>query len=175
MTRGVLSMRRLLAALAFVCGCNNSTPAPMDLGPPVNPFLIECTDTIDDVYAAPASTAGFDASHRGELVRCAYDRAITPAQIDARLAERAFDYAPTPSGVRIWRVAYRSEGIGGKESAGTALVIIPDHPIATPTPVVITAHGTQGAATNCIQSKFDILERPGDDNLPMDLYWAGNG
>jgi hypothetical protein len=146
----------------------------MDMAP-VNPFVLDCTDTIDSVYAAPSSTAGFDASHRGDVLRCAYDRAITAVQIDARLTDRSFDAAPTPSGVRIWRIAYRSEGTAGKELAGTALVLVPDKPIATPTPVVIFAHGTQGAATGCIESSYDILEKQGDDNLLADLYYAGNG
>src|SRR6266700_2900549 len=80
----------LLAPLLIVLGCNDDSGKTADLGVDmahaVDPLAILCTDTIDDVYKLPTTALpAFDASRRGDIFRCAFDRALTAAQVNATL------------------------------------------------------------------------------------------
>ncbi|GAC1529830.1 MAG: hypothetical protein NVS3B10_26220 [Polyangiales bacterium] len=145
-----------------------------EAGAPASPFLLPCTDSLADVYTAPASLPPYDASRRGEVVRCAFDRKVSAAEIDALATKFAFTTTTkATSGATMWRIAYRTERLAGTGALGTAAVMLPDAPPpATPPPLVLFAHGTVGAGTACVVSKLPLGN---DDEVAYDLALVGRG
>jgi pimeloyl-ACP methyl ester carboxylesterase len=129
---------------------------------PTPTFLPEvaCTDSIDSVYADPGDVT---MQPKGAILKCAHDRDVLTA--DLEVAARAADDAGTPgysgkpftSGARIYRVLYRTErgDTGNSPGYSSALVLLPDHPAATQSPVVVASHGSRGQAGKCAPSKLD--------------------
>src|SRR5438270_3399257 len=104
----------VLAIAAAGCGGSPSTPAPSDMAtpPPPPPALLQaCTDAIADVYTLPAGLPAFDASHRGDVIRCAYDRYLSASDINTAMTAYGYLGPTLPSGAWLFRFAYRTERI----------------------------------------------------------------
>src|SRR5258708_7685354 len=105
----------LVAYVSLALGCKSSThsmpPAP-DMAIAPTPMLLRaCADAIADVYTAPAGLPAFDASHRGDVIRCGFDKYIPAAQLNAQMNAYGYIGAPLPSGAWLFRLAYRTERI----------------------------------------------------------------
>lgn len=108
-----------------------------------------CTDDLDTVVVPPAELSKYDAAHRGEVVRCAPDRAFSIKEIKSTLEADQFLDVDVRSSVRVYQVAYRTDRLVGEEGLTTALVFLPDRPIAAHPPVVVAAHGFIGTSDAC--------------------------
>ncbi len=174
----------LLVTILPSCGGSKSGPdaTPPDATAPVVTLAMPCTDTIDGVYAnAPASLPAFDASHRGDVFRCAPDRWIDAAGIDKIARANGYIGAPLTSGATVFRIAYRTErahegAAAPAEGHSSALVFVPDL-ARTPGALVVYAHPSVGIAPSCAPSRMDLTASgDGADTVraPM-LAFAGAG
>jgi pimeloyl-ACP methyl ester carboxylesterase len=121
---------------------------------------VACSDSVDAIYADPGDVS---TQPKGAILKCAHDRDVLTA--DLEVAARAADDAGTPgysgkpftSGARIYRVLYRTERGDPNNTPGysSALVLLPDHPAALQSPVVVASHGSRGQAGKCAPSKLD--------------------
>lgn len=178
-------MRSVFATIFGVtlCGCGGgSTKAPPDMAPPPPPLLLQaCSDAIADVYTLPANLPAYDASHRGDVVRCAYDRYLPSSVINTRMTAYGYTGPTLPSGAWLFRIAYRTERImpvGGTtvpEGVSSGILLVPDHP-RSGGPLVVFAHASVGIAPPCAPSTYDLVaDMAGDDHRGAVLGLAGYG
>lgn len=129
-----------------------------------------CADAVDSVYGDPGALAP-DPAARGNIVKCATDKALTKDEIQAKLTSIDYKGRPVTSGARVYKVSYRTER-GDKDSTpgvSSAAVFIPETPAGDKLPIVVAARGSRGQAAKCAASKFDSsLEPP--DGVNGDLY-----
>jgi hypothetical protein len=125
---------------------------------------LACSDAVDAVYTAPAGLPAFDPSHRGDVVRCAYDRTLTHDQINTAATNEGYTGPPLMSGARVYRIAYRTTRAPTAAGAtpdglSAALVFVPDTPRAGPQPLVVVGHASIGIAERCAPSRNELLTR----------------
>src|SRR5438094_6665695 len=125
----------LLLTLAIGCGDDSAAPGDMapDLSHQVDPIALACTDSLDSVYTAPMNLPAFDPSHRGDVVRCAFDRAMPAAQVNSVLTALNYTGPAVHSDIDVYRIAYRTSRVQGSASAApggisSALVLMPSKP-----------------------------------------------
>ncbi|MCU1277472.1 MAG: Triacylglycerol lipase precursor [bacterium] len=151
-----------------------ATPAP--------PALLQaCTDALADVYTLPANLPAYDSSHRGDVIRCSYDRYLSAAAINAKMTAYGYTGPTLPSGAWLFRVAYRTERISADgsttvpEGVSSGILLVPDQPRAGG-PLVVFAHASVGIAPSCAPSTYDLLaDVAGDDHRGAVLGLAGYG
>ncbi|MCU1278297.1 MAG: Triacylglycerol lipase precursor [bacterium] len=152
------------------------TPAP----PP--PALLQaCTDAIADVYTLPTGLPAFDLSHRGDVIRCGFDRYLSPAQINAAMTSYGYKGPTLPSGAWLFRYAYRTQRIAAAgstaipEGVSSGILLVPDQPQAGG-PLVVFAHASVGIGPSCAPSILDLTGPvAGDDHRGAVLGLAGYG
>ena len=98
--------------------------APPDAGPTPRADIpgVACNDTIADVYITPSGLPPMDASHRGDIVRCAEDFALEESDAQAEVTAKGITMTAT-TGVSVYRVAYRTmrgTGLAGISTRPTA-------------------------------------------------------
>jgi hypothetical protein len=149
--------------------------------PPPPTLLQACTDAIADVYTLPANLPAFDASHRGDVIRCAYDRYLSAADINAAMTAYGYLGPTLPSGAWLFRIAYRTERIAPTgsttvpEGVSSGSLFVPDVPQAGG-PLVVFAHASVGIGPPCAPSLYDLLGAPmGDDHRGAVLGLAAYG
>lgn len=157
-------MKRCLTACCvvflFSVGCGSdggeasgdvTDTAPDTTGP--GGFVLEaaCDDTIDSIYADPGTLP----DEKGAILRCATDGTLTQAAIQARADEIGYQGKALASGARVYRVLYRTERGNGAPGYSSALVYLPDTPLADKLPVVVASHGSRGQAAACAPSLND--------------------
>jgi hypothetical protein len=177
-------MRNFYAALCLtLVGCGGSpTTTPADMAPPAPPALLQaCTDAIADVYTLPANLPAFDSTHRGDVVRCGYDKYLSAADINTQMTAYGYLGPTLPSGAWLFRIAYRTERIAPTgstavpEGLSTGILLVPDHP-QPGGPLVVFAHASVGIAPPCAPSTYDLLGATmGDDHRGAVLGLAGYG
>ncbi|HKA90045.1 MAG TPA: lipase family protein, partial [Haliangiales bacterium] len=150
-------MRLTLACfLLAACGDGSAGPdaAPPDAGSGTS-LAIACNDSVANVYVKPSGLPAYDASHRGDVIRCAPLGKLARADIAAKLGGSA----QITSGADVYAIAYRTGRIDAAvEGVTSALAFVPDAPRAPgAAPLVIYAHGTVGLADKCAPSKGDPL------------------
>jgi hypothetical protein len=145
-------------------------------------LAMACTDSPDDVYVTPGNLPPFTPDQRGNVIRCAPYGALSAADLDA--AARTLGYAgPTlASGATMYRIAYltqRATLSDGTLPGGisSALVFLPDTPIATQHPLIVAGHGSVGLADTCAPSRGDVQASGSflDDAHSLVLPLAGYG
>ncbi|NOZ00324.1 MAG: alpha/beta fold hydrolase [Deltaproteobacteria bacterium] len=150
----------LCLSVVMVLGCGSgggsgagdlSDTAQDAAGPGGFVLEVACDDTIDSIYSDPGSLP--DA--KGAIIRCAPDGVMTAAQIQARADEIGYTGKPLASGARVYRVLYRTERGNGAPGYSSALVYLPDAPLADKLPVLVASHGSRGQAAACAPSLND--------------------
>lgn len=132
-----------------------------------------CTDALSTIYDDAAPFAIWDPSHRGEVVRCAYDRLIPKSEMTAHFAKTMFADPGIYTDVHKFRITYWTERdatvpmIGSAGAGGASLVpsgvitsatlYVPAIRVAKPAPLVVFAHPTVGSADVCAPSKDDPM------------------
>jgi pimeloyl-ACP methyl ester carboxylesterase len=176
-----------LFALSLACSaCASATdaPAPAPDGGSMSPveLSVACKDSVDAVYEPVTALPSYDASHRGDVVRCAANGKLSVSDVEGILKRSQFVDVDVKSAVKVYRIAYRTERLVGQATATTAYLFLPDQPVATRAPVVIAAHGAFGLAPSCRFStavKFsDATDERTDAFLTetgMMLMFAGAG
>jgi pimeloyl-ACP methyl ester carboxylesterase len=114
-----------------------------------------CTDSVESVYVEPTDLDPFDASQRGEIVRCAVDRPLSVEQIEQTLSDANVLDADVKSSVRVYRIRYRTERLPGQEGMTGALVLLPDRPLSRRVPLIVFGHGGVGDAPAAAFSRSD--------------------
>jgi pimeloyl-ACP methyl ester carboxylesterase len=117
-----------------------------------------CTDSSDAVYMPVTGLAKYNATRRGEVVRCAFDRNLSRDELTTALEDAGYADVTVKSSVRVYRVAYRTDRLLGEEGLTTALLLLPDRPIAEHPPTLVVAHGFNGLADACRQSRLFAVE-----------------
>ena len=178
-----LSLAVLMFTVAAAQGCGkNDAAAPdaaVDGAAAAVGFALTqpCTDKVDDVYAVPSGLPAWDASHRGDVVRCAMERTIDAAALNAAVTANGYVGAALPSGVTVYRIAYRTQRVanqkGPSDGVSTALLFVP-HKVVSPGALLVAAHGTVGLAPQCAPSRSDQTAA-GSDAHTLNLALAGRG
>lgn len=139
------------------------------------PPPMECDDALGDVYVTPPDLPPGTAADRGAIVRCAEESVLSSADLASGLARALVTGIEPRGGAQVYRIAYRTtrrspDAPGGETPAlGTARVIVPDAPFATPAPIVVAAHGTAGIADVCAPSRIPTALES------MVLPWVARG
>ena len=155
----------LLAATTLACSSasGEGTPQPMDSGAldsstgdadgggPPTLLEIPCTDTADSTYAAPATIS----RNKGTVVRCAKDLDIDKDRLLVAAIADGYVGKPFTSGARLYRIQYVTERATSPATPGfsSAVLYIPDTPIAARMPLIVAAHGTGGQNGACAPSQ----------------------
>lgn len=128
-----------------------SVAPPDTTPPPWSPELVAlagpCVDASDDVYRTPGALA---ARALGDVLRCAPETANDLAKTKSLLVGTEVE---ATTGVRQYRVAFRTQRSSGTAVASTARVYLPDAPRTGPLPVVVVGHPSEGLADSCAPSK----------------------
>lgn len=154
---------------------STDAPAVMGLVPE-----IACTDSIDSIYKDPGDVSS---KPKGAILKCAKDRDMTAAQLEAA-AQSQVDGGNPPyqgkdftSGAHVYRVLYRTERGDPNNTPGysSALLLLPEAPRngGKGLPVVVAAHGSAGLAPGCAFSKnaMDEPETPNNAQyVQVDYY-----
>jgi pimeloyl-ACP methyl ester carboxylesterase len=158
------------------------TPTPP---PPPPTLMMACNDTVASVYTLPTGLPAYDSSHRGDVVRCAYDRYFSAAQLTSGARALGFTGPAATTGAWQFRIAYRTERVTpangpAPEGDTTALLLIPDKP-KSGAPLLGLAHPSVGMADACAPSRVDPLQAnlasvvSNTDSFQMELSLAGYG
>lgn len=110
-----------------------------------------CEDALADIYVTPSGGGA-----RGAIVRCATGMAMTPAEVDATMDDEGAEGVSATTGVRVYKLAYRTVRGDGSPAVTTATVWLPDEPRALPAPVALIARSTSGIADACAPSREDL-------------------
>ncbi len=143
-----------------------------DSGTPVDGLLeLPCTDAIADVYGPHPTLT----SAKGTILSCAPDGYLTKEELLAQAKANGYAGADFVSGAHVYRVAYRTERGDTASSPGfsTAIVYLPDTPVADSAPLVASAHPTVGQGKNCLISQDATLG--GGDTRAQFVPIAGAG
>ena len=131
-----------------------------------------CTDDLATVYDDPTPLAMWDASKRGTIVKCAYDRLVPVAEMQAHFSTFMLPDPGIYTDVHKLRVTYWTERdsdvplIGAGGAAGStpkgvitsAVFYVPALRASTnakASPLLVYGHPTVGAADVCAPSKDD--------------------
>ena len=142
--------------------------AGVDAGPPVvSAPTVTCVDSLSDVYITPTLAAMTDAN-RGDVVRCAFDAALSQSDVASNVASDGLTTAMT-SGTNRYRIAFRTWRGNGSEGVSTAVVYLPTSPISLPLPVITIGHPTEGLADSTAPS----LDASSNDEIALPFAGAG--
>lgn len=161
----------LVLSVALVPGCTTSeTPAtstPDDKNAVIALLVNDCTDPVNDVYAASQAAAG-------AISACAYERELTVDELRSHFPADGFPDPGIGSSAHKLRIAYGSERSDGSPTQTSAAIYIPSSRRADPSPVVVLGHGSVGLADECAPSR----EEPGGfdkDWKALAYTFAGDG
>lgn len=164
----------LLLALGTAACSSGSSDSPIaDAGPAdaaMSPFAIPCTDSLASISTAPAGLPPHNPSLRGEILRCAFDRHLSAADVSQLATKLSFASTKVDAGVTFYRFSYRTERLAGKGAIGTGWAMMPDKAIAG-MPLIASAHGTTGVGAKCAASKQTLEE----DDTALALFIAASG
>ncbi len=110
-----------------------------------------CGDAAGDIYTSPTQLP--DA--RGAIVHCALGDALDAAAVQAALDASGAGDTVAQTGVRVVKLAYRTQRSNGAAAMTSATVYLPAVPRALPAPVVLIGRSTSGVADDCAPSKAD--------------------
>jgi alpha-beta hydrolase superfamily lysophospholipase len=110
---------------------------------------VACNDSLDSVYGDPGALP----ADKGAILRCAKEQDVSRTAMQARIDAAGYKSKPLASGARVYRVLYRTERGNGAPGASSAMVYLPDTPLADKLPVLVVSHGSRGQAATCAPSK----------------------
>jgi Alpha/beta hydrolase family len=116
-------------------------------------LLHDCDATPESIYIAPDDLASVDVDRRGEVVRCTTDPIYRVDELRSKLAEHGFENLDLKTDVRAYRIQYRTERLTGRALVGTAVVYLPVEPAASPSPLVLFAHGLRASGLEAALSR----------------------
>ena len=123
-------------------------------------LLQACTDSIADVYTLPAGLPPYDATHRGDVVRCALDQRMGSDKLNAQATALGYTGPALPSGATIYRITYRTEriavnGAPAPEGLSSALLLVPSVPHKTGA-LAVYSHPSIGVADGCALTRVSL-------------------
>jgi hypothetical protein len=101
----------------------------------------DCYADATSIYEAPADLATADVERRGEVVRCNTGMVADLEVLRERFAAVGFPGLELTTGVRFYRIQYRTERLAGEASVATAFVFVTIEAAASPSPLVLFARG----------------------------------
>lgn len=114
-----------------------------------------CDDPLDTFYDAATPPAPWDASMRGTVIRCAFDRKVTAAEMTQHYATSMLPAAEVSTDAYKFRLAYWTERAEGQPELTTAALYLPVERRADPSPLIVAGHGSVGIADKCAPSRED--------------------
>jgi pimeloyl-ACP methyl ester carboxylesterase len=149
----------LLLLVSAACG-DNLDPG-LDADPDDVALLRACADSFETIYTKPTDLPAFDASRRGEVVRCGKVDVASASELSAQAAALGYTGGELDSGATIYRIAYRTERVPGpggatRESLSSGLLLVPSAPRGGGVTVVYS-HPTVGLGDECAPSRRDLL------------------
>lgn len=135
---------------------------------------VACADAVKAIDEDASGLKG----GAGDVLRCAPDGTLSRDELQAKLDGYGWSSRAVTSGVRKYRVLYRTErGDPAKTIAtSSALVLLPATPAATPLPVIVASHGSHGQCEACAPSKADPVTQAVRGDFERQVYsLAGYG
>jgi hypothetical protein len=112
-----------------------------------------CDDALDSVWVTPGGLPPLTDAMRGDVIRCAPGLVMDAAEVEAALDGASG--VETTTGVRLYKIAYRTVRGDGSPAVTSATVWLPETPRALPAPVALVARSTNGIADACAPSRED--------------------
>jgi Secretory lipase len=166
MFRRIGGVSILVATLG--AGCSSSDTDETPAAKPDPRLAVQCTDSIDVFYERPADLPAFDASRRGDVVRCGEYGKFTLDELKTTATSLYYEGAIMKTGVSAYRVAYRTQRSTRADGTtpdgvASATLFLPDKPRVAdgPVPLLVVAHGTIGIGGRCAPSRGELTV-PGD-------------
>jgi hypothetical protein len=136
---------------------------------------MSCREPVQSVYEAQPSPTNWEASMRGEVTHCAFDRVISVDEMsEAFEPSLGFVDPGLSTAVHKYRLQYWTERGEGEPVLTSAALYIPETRRADPSPLLVIGHGGVGIADACAPS----LEDPGGfhtDWRPLVYSYVGDG
>ncbi len=114
-----------------------------------------CDDTLDAVYEGVTAPSPWAASMRGDVVRCAYDRVVTAAEMTAHFTDESLPPLTATTDAYKFRISYWTERNEGEPVLTSASFYLPKTLKGTPPPLLVIGHGSVGVADKCAPSRED--------------------
>ena len=114
-----------------------------------------CEDTLDSVYEAATAPSPWKASMRGDVVRCAYDRVVTAAEMTAHYTDESLPPLTATTDAYKFRIAYWTERNEGEPVLTSGSFYLPKTLRGSPSPLLVLGHGSVGVADKCAPSRED--------------------
>lgn len=112
-----------------------------------------CTDALGTFYDPVTTPAAWTEKDRGNIARCAYEKVLTKAELDAFLGPKGVS-AASVTDVHKLRIVYMTEGADGLPVATSGSLYVPAvRKGGDAAPVVVFGHGTVGLADKCAPSR----------------------
>jgi hypothetical protein len=121
--------------------------------PEYSAVLDGCDDALETIWVTPGGLPPLTDTMRGDVIRCAPGLAMDAAGVAAALDGASG--VETTTGVRLYKIAYRTVRGDGSAAVTTATVWLPETPRALPAPVALVARSTNGIADECAPSRED--------------------
>jgi hypothetical protein len=150
-----------LIAATLGCGSSGGSSSTGDTPDPERDAALEalgatsCDDALGTLYDGVAPPSGWTASMRGDIVRCAYDRKVSAAEMSAHFTDEKLPSASASTDAYKFRVAYWTERNEGEPVLTTGALYIPVERRADPSPLLVMGHGSVGVADKCAPSRED--------------------
>jgi hypothetical protein len=197
-TRGYRVVVGSLAA-AFAASCAMETGQIEDeVGVDSHAEALElkraCNDKLEDVYKLPKQLGSYDASKRGDIVRCATGRRVETAEISQLMSRLGFAGVTPQYAAQLLRISYRTERPTGQPDVASALVVLPIKPRLADgreievqdefsrrgkrAPLIGFGHGTIPYGNTCAYSRLDPVRGgsiPDDRELALTIALATRG
>ena len=154
-----------------------STPLEQETPPQVDAqtlVALPCTDSTASIYSAPAGLPPYDATRRGDVVRCARGTALSMQALSARLVALDVADREVHGGVEVFRIVYRTERLAGQPGLSSAVVVLPERPIASTPPLIVFAHGAAGPSSACAPTRDELARSTVPESGAL-LLLAGYG
>ena len=152
-----------ILAATLGAGCSSSDTEETPSAKPDPRLAVQCTDSTDVFYERPTDLPVFDASHRGDVVRCGPYGKFTLDELKTTATNLGYQGAVMTTGVSAYRVAYRTERatrVDGTKPDGvaSATVFLPDKARVADgqMPLLIVGHGTIGIGARCAPSQGEL-------------------
>ncbi len=144
----------VLIAAGAGAGCSSDGEVVVLGDSPAAALLrMACEDALDSVYQAQERPANWTPAMRGEVTRCAFERAISIEEMQEAFAvSDAFIDPGITTPIYKFRVQYWMERKQGEPVLTSAALYIPETRRADPSPLVVIGHGSVGIADKCSPS-----------------------
>jgi pimeloyl-ACP methyl ester carboxylesterase len=150
--KSLVRLSLLLSIGAVNISCGDSSPSTPEV---LRLWDNDCNDPIESVYESATPPSPWTPALRGTIVRCAYDRVVTVDEMTADMVKYDRVDPGFTTDIHKIRISYWTERLEGDPILTSGVLYIPETMRASPSPLVVFAHGSVGVADKCAPSAED--------------------